>query len=204
MKKFFDHENIIWQTLSRVYDYVILSLCWLLCTLPVITAGSASIALYDTAAHCFRMDEGAMLKRFFRTFRRELGRGSLMTLLWGIIGCLLVLSYQILYQMGETSDTWAAISLVYLFALLIPVSIVCWLIPIESRFVYKFGQLHKVAFIYAFGYLPKTIAIAGLLVAAAVALTFYPFLIVIIPAVLAHLQSFFIEQVFKKYMPEET
>lgn len=202
MKKIFDHTNIFWQAVSHVSDYFILSCCWLLCCLPVITIGSSTIALYDTVAHCFRMGEGDMLKRFFRTFWRELGRGILITVLWAIIGCLLFFSYQILYQMGETSDTWAMVSLVYLFALLVPVSILCWVLTTESRFVYSFGQLHKVAIIYTFGYLPKTIAIVALLIAAVIAVLYYPLVIIIVPAVLAHLQSHFIEKVFEKYMPK--
>lgn len=203
MKKFFDQNNLLWRVLNAIYDYLTLSLCWLVCCLPVITIGTSTIALYDTVFHCFRKDEGAMFKRFFRTFRRELGRGILITLLWAVIGSLLVFSYMTLYQMGNTNSTWATISLVYLFAMLIPLGVLCWVVTVESRFTYKFFQLHQVAFIYALGYLPYTLAIVAMLVAAAIVLLVYPFLIAIIPAVLAHLQSIFIEKVFKKYMPTE-
>ena len=52
MKNFNDHENIIWRGFERFYDLVMLSLCWLLCSLPVVTVIPASIALYDCMARC--------------------------------------------------------------------------------------------------------------------------------------------------------
>lgn len=203
MKTIFDPDNWFWRSFGRLADYFILSMIWLACCLPIVTIGTACIALYDTVAHCFRFQEGNMVKRFFGTFKRELLRGILLTVLWAVVGYLLNVGYQIIYQLGAGDATWAVFSLVYLVTLFVPLGAVCWVISLESRFAYSFLQLHSTAFIFTFGHLLQTVAIVALLVAAVIVIFNFPYLLLFLPAALAHLQSFFIEKVFKKYMPDE-
>lgn len=202
MRSFFNSENWFWQGFGRLADYFILSILWLLCSLPVVTLGTASIALYDTVAHCLRSKEGNMVKRFFSTFKRELGRGILLTILWALICFFLNMAYQILCQLGQSSSGWNIFSIVYFVTLLIPLGIICWLVAIESRFTHTFGSLHRVALTFTFGYLPSTLAIVALLVLEINILMNFFFFAMILPAVIVHLQSFFIERVFRRYMPE--
>ena len=42
----FDYDSKLFQLLLRVSDLVALSLLWLLCSLPVITIGASTSALY--------------------------------------------------------------------------------------------------------------------------------------------------------------
>ena len=203
LKRFFDSNNIIWRTFNKFSDLMMLSLCWLLCCIGVVTIGASSIALYDAVSRCVRGDEGNMFRRFFRTFKNELGRGILLTVLWGLLCAALYIGYLYLYQAGVTSTGYAMISILYFFALFLPLAVLCWVISIESRFAYSFGQLHRTAFIFAFGYLPKTIPVVALLAAAIIVLLNLPFLVFIIPGLMTYFQSHFIEKVFVKYMPSE-
>ena len=65
---FFNPENWLWKPFGKIADHLILSALWLLCSVPIVTAGAASTALYDCAAHCTLGGEPGMLSRFFRTF----------------------------------------------------------------------------------------------------------------------------------------
>ena len=49
-RRAFDPENAVWRPLGFLGDIVTLSLLWALCSLPVVTIGSASCALYDAAS----------------------------------------------------------------------------------------------------------------------------------------------------------
>ena len=80
----FNPQNRFWQTLDHFADLLILSLLWLVCSLPLVTAGAACAALYDAVARCVRGAEPLPWKRFWQTFRRELpcaGQQRLMFLL---------------------------------------------------------------------------------------------------------------------------
>ena len=200
---FFNPDNWLWRGFGRLADFFLLSALWILCSIPVVTIGAASIALYDTVAHCFRYNEGGMVSRFFRTFKRELVRGILLTVVWAVAGYLLNVSYQIMTQLGDGSTFWTILSLVYFVILTIPVGMACWAIGLQSRFTYGFGQLHKNAAMFALGYFPRTIAIVLIFVVFYNVIINIFILVMFLPALMVNLQSMIMEPVFRKYMPEE-
>lgn len=203
MNRFLNPENWLWRFFSRLADFFFTSACWLICCIPVLTIGSATIALYDTVAHCVRGGEGEMFRRFFRTFKNELLRGCLLTVLFAAIAFLLNAGYQILVQSSQGSNTMTVVSIVYFCSLFIPLGWACWCVALESRFVYPFGQLLRNGFAFTFGYLPQTAVIVIIFVLALNLCINLPFLLVFAPGAAAYFQSRFIEKVFIKYMPEE-
>jgi len=202
--RLFNPDNFLWRWSAKLADYVILSCLWLLCCIPVITIGASFIALYDSVAHCVRGPEGGAYRRFLRTFKRELGRGIVMTLVWAVLCWFLNAGYQVMTQLAEQGNTWTILSIVYFCTLFVPLGTICWAVALESRFTYSFVDLHRNAFIFTFAHLPHTFAIVALLVLALnVCMNMLP-LIMIIPGLMVYLQSFFAEKVLKRYMPEET
>ena len=81
----FDAESWLWKPFGYVADFLILSALWLLCSVPIVTAGAAFAALYDCCARCVLGGEQERLTRCFRTFRRELKLGSGSFLLWAAV-----------------------------------------------------------------------------------------------------------------------
>lgn len=203
MRNFYDPDNWFWRGFGRMADYFILSVCWLVCCVPLVTSGAACIALYDAVAHCFCYHEGDMTRRFFGTFRKELLRGVFLTMLWAAACLVLNMGYQIICQLAQGSTPWTVFSIVYYVTLFIPLGVMCWGVAIESRFSNSLISLHRTAFAFTFGHLLHTAAIVALLVLALNILLNFPFFLIFLPAITAHLQALFVEKVFRKYMPEE-
>lgn len=196
-------DNSVFKVSNRLGEYFLLTIYWVLCSLPVLTLGASTMALYDTVARSIGKNEGTITRRFFRTFKRELLRGVLLTILGIIVAVSLSIGYSRIYQMGQTDKLWGIFSIIYLITMFFPLGTLCWVIAIESRFIYSFGQLLKNAFFFTVYYLPYTAAIVAILLAGALAVFFAPLTIIAIPPITAHLQSIFIEKVFAKYIPEE-
>ena len=203
MKNFFDPDNFLWRWFGKMGSFLGLSLLWILCCLPVITTIPACVALYDSVAHCVRGNEDHAFRHFFRTLKKELLRGMGLSLLWGLFGFILSFGYSILYQMGKESQLASIYSLVYLGSMLIPLGILAWLIPIQSRFSHSFVSLHKTAANFALAHLPTTAGILVTLLICAVLTLMLPILAILMPAITVTIQCWLIEKVFKKYMPEE-
>lgn len=200
MKSFFNPENFLWQWFAHLADYFILSCLWVLCSAPVITLGAASIALYDTVAHCVRGKEEGMFRRFFRTFKNELGRGILLTVLWAAVALALNMGHQVLSQLAPGSRIMDLIRVACFLLLLFPLGMGCWAIAIESRFTHTLGSLHRTALGFTFLYIPQTLIIAALFAAALNLVLNIPFLVMFLPGMAVYFQSRFIEKVFLKYM----
>lgn len=50
----FNPENDFWRLIEKLVDLFLLSVFWLVCSLPVFTLGPATAALYRTVVRCIR------------------------------------------------------------------------------------------------------------------------------------------------------
>lgn len=103
----FRADGPIYEIITKFTNMVLLSLCWLLCSIPVITIGASTAALY---AVCFKMlkdEEGHVLRQFFSYFKSNFRQATLSWLILLPFG--LVIAYLIfLYFFGMSSVTGAA------------------------------------------------------------------------------------------------
>ena len=173
--RFFSADNWLWSPFGWVADFLILSGLWVLCCMPVVTAGAACTALYDCAAHCMLGGELTMFSRFFRTFRRELKLGSLSFLLWGAVLAAAVMLIRAFTGSAEASDGNLMLAYGFVFLLAVLVGIAAWVFPLLSRFTFGFGGLQATAVKMAVAYLPRTAGLAIVNLAAGwVCLKFLP------------------------------
>jgi uncharacterized membrane protein YesL len=85
----FDPDNVVWSFLLKVYSLLLAGLLWFLCSLPIITLGPATIALYS---YCFAVlddRESYLFKSFFSTYAKSLKQGIAVTILLLLIGAFL-------------------------------------------------------------------------------------------------------------------
>jgi len=200
-RKIFDPDSYFWRPLGYVGELVMLSLLWVVCCLPVVTAGQATAALYDCVVHCVRRGEGDLFGRFFRTFRREWKLGILSTLLWGgLLGLTLWLSSRSLAMNGD-GQSLDLFGLAFQILLLVPIGCACWVFPLLSRFENSFASLNRSAVLLALGQMPRSIVMA-LVVLFAARLFLYRFTTVFFsPGIATLLCSFLLEPVFQRYSP---
>ena len=204
-RSFFDSESPFSRLLGRVLDIVVLSVLWLVCSLPVVTVGPASAALYYSCAKCLRHQEPGPYRNFFSAFRQNLKTGIGATAVLLLLAVLLGAGYRFLAgAAGSGSPVWGAVRVMYLVLLVIPVSVAACAFPLLSRFTYTVGALLSNSLRMTFRHLPRMVA-AGALTATVVALTvlfWYCGVILLTPALCALLSTFLLEPVFRKYTPE--
>ena len=73
---------------DKLGDIMLLSLCWLLCSLPVVTLGASSTALYYAIHRRFTKESSTPVQDFFRSFKRNLLQGIILNVILMIYGGL--------------------------------------------------------------------------------------------------------------------
>lgn len=187
-------------------DLFLLSFMWLVCSALIVTIPVACIALYDAVAHCVVGGEKEPVKRFWRTARLELIRGVLMGIEWIVFCVLGFMSFTYLRVMGTEIPLFAIYAYVYLATMVIPLGLAVWIVPVESRFGYKFWQLHKAAGIFALANLLPTAIMVAVLVGLGLLFMFVPVTTVsllILPGILTLIQTRTVEAAFAPYMEED-
>ncbi len=195
----FNPENHFWQALDHLAD---LRLLWLLFSLPLLTAGAATTALYDAAAHCVRGGEPMPWRRFWQTFRRELPCAVPATLAWGGLLLLLADGLRLTGAAAEAGMPGAIPVFIFCLVLLVlPVGAACWMFPLLSRFTFRPVGLMLTSLRLALGCLPRTVALVLILAASVLLVQVLLIPVVILPGVAAWLFTFLLEPVFRRYQP---
>lgn len=195
----FRYKGTLWHVLNNITDVLGLSLLWALCSLPLITFGAATTALYDSVVRCIRYREEGPYRRFFRTLKNELLISSLSTLLWGLIGFCGVYMLRWLSLFSYESRTAAIAAYAYFFVLMLLLGICCWVFPILSRFSFSFLALNLTALRFTFAHFLSTIVLVGLTLFALWASIRYILALLVAPAMLMLLWSLPIEAAFRKH-----
>lgn len=199
----FNSEGWFWKPFGWIADILMLSWVWVLCSIPVVTLGAATTAMYDCAARCIRGRDQKMFSRFFRTFKREFGVSTLCLLLWGavIAGC-----YLLIRAYGNTvnvTDGSVVVTVALLLLLVTVAGVAAWVLPLLSRFTFSFGQLNLTAVKLALSQMPRTMILGISTVLAVFLCAQFLIPIFFLPALLVLLWTVVMEPVFRKYMEEE-
>lgn len=207
LNQIFNPENIVFRLAAKLFDLVLLSLCWILCSLPLVTVGSASAALYYSAVKCVRRGEEHPVRNFFHSFRENLRPALPATLVALAVGLFLLWGQRVLVMaLNEQGGAMGAIYIAYLVALVAPMGVLCYLFPLLSRFSMRTAALLTMAFRLALGHLPSTVALVALLVAAADlcvhSLLLSPLPLLICPGMVALISSLLLERIFKPLVPQ--
>lgn len=198
----FDPQNAFWRWVCNIPHLLALSVLWIVCSIPVVTIVPASVAMYSAIVKHMRPDIKGIYKCFFRTFKEELKRGILLSILWIVISAVFVGGYYVLVIISDASEMWAACMVGYPLLWIPVVMIFIWMIAVEARFNCGFWKLHQNAMVFAFSCKLKSLLLIAITVACIVLCVFVSVLNVILPASLILLWSLPIESKFAYYIPE--
>lgn len=86
MAKLFDINNPVWRFMGRLADIFFLTLLWAVCSLPIITIGASTTALYSVTLKIAEGKEGYIIRNFFSAFKENFGSSTLVWLIMLVIG----------------------------------------------------------------------------------------------------------------------
>lgn len=159
MSWFFDMDNPVMRTFSVVADLIVLNLLTIACCLPVVTAGASLTALNATVIKLVRGEESVLVKDFFRAFRENLKKGSVM-------GLLFLLFFALLYVDDLAAQTYIpALRPVIAAMALLVLMLGQYAFALLARYENTLWGTVKNGLLLAAGYFPKTLGMAVFAVA---------------------------------------
>ena len=201
-RNIFNPDSPLMITMAQITDCIFLSLLWLLCCFPVITAGASCAALYDSVYRAYRQGEKNSWGRFFSVFKRNLRPSLLPTLLFlGLLALIfkaLIWAWNGAVLSGLSWAVFAAAALLCVLAL----GVLGLMFPVLSRFENSFLGLVKNTLFLALAKLPSTL-ILGMLYALGILLCLrFVFPLFFLPALITLISTVPVEKMFRPYMGE--
>ena len=188
----------IGAALTAAIDIVTAGLLWLLCSLPLVTVGAASAALYYCVVKCIRHERGRLVKSFFSAFRRDFKCATLIWLLFLAAGLILTADIYALGQMGD-GGLFGMIGKILLIALL---AYYPWVFAFVSRFSNTLGATLKYCGYLALKNIGTTLLMTTELALFILFVYLMPPLVFILSGLICLLLSLHIEPVFKPLTAE--
>lgn len=203
MNNLFNLDNPIFAVLSKICDMLFLSVTYIFLCIPVITIGPATTALYYTVVKVLRRERGYVFREFFKSFRLNFKRATIVGLLLTLV--FFVLAFDLIYAYGLSGPDSTKGSLlmgVFIGITFLVASFTIYVFPILSRFDMTVRQLIKAAVYMSMRHLHFTFAMIVVTALSVVMIFFFFPFIFIAPATVVFVNSLMMEQVLKKYMPE--
>ena len=99
--RLFSYDSKFSQIMLKLCYGCYLNLLWMVCSLPVLTAGAATAALYDVTLRLAREEEPPLTSRFFKAFRANFRQATILWLILLGVGALLGADGYILYCLSK-------------------------------------------------------------------------------------------------------
>lgn len=209
MGKFFNLDAPIIQAIGKVGEIMMITSLWLVCCLPVFTIGAATAALYRLMFN-LKEDSSTKLSDFFRAFKDNFKKGTLIWLIvLAVVAVLLVLYWLIAWV---ESDMIRLVLLLMFSALFFVTFIaVVYVFPLTAYFENTVAGTLRNAVAMGMGHLRKSIPACALTMVPLIAyMVSYEFFIrllflwlVLAPGAIAYGIVCILTPIFRKYIPEE-
>lgn len=215
MGDFFSSEGPLIGFLQKIGMLIVLSVLFLLCSLPLVTMGAAASALYYAVAKSVRRGRGYPTKEFFRAFKRNLKNGTVLTVIFGGLAALILYNREVLWQtsagereilseivMGSSDGRALTLYVIYDGILIFIAMLMVYLFPVLSRFAMKLSDIVKLSFVMSLRFFYFTI----LLMAGTGILFYLQWKVLPMPTILllpggwTYISSFLLEKAMKKYI----
>jgi len=134
MNRLFDLDGPVMQFITKIAYSAYLNLLWLICCLPIVTAGAATTALFYVSLKVAKNEEGNITKMFFRSFRENFKKATVIWLILLAVGLVLAVDGYIFYHMCFENIFWTVGTAVFLVALAAYAIILMYIFPLLSRF----------------------------------------------------------------------
>ncbi len=187
---------------SKLFDTLMLGFMWIVCSIPLITIGASSTALYYAIVKCVKNDDGYASQQFFKCFKKNFLQATILWVILVAVYLLMRLNTGIL--MAKTEGLAGLVMIGFYTAVCVYVIIVaCYVFPCLSRFDMPTGWFLKIGIYMGIRYFLTSLAIILVFVCFAGLIIKLPVLSLFAPGPIAFLISEFMERVLKKHMPKE-
>ncbi len=196
----FSMDGVVYKVSSLIWDLFLLNLLWVVFSIPIVTMGASTTALFYVCGKRVNGNEGYIFSDFLKSFKMNFKQSTIIWLLLIFVLALLGLDYVVVGYMGEKMANLRVIFIILIAEVLI---ISLYLFPILSKFYIKTMNVVKYAFFMANRHFLTTILCVALMIGLIFVTSKFTFLSMFLISGYAYIASFMFQRIFDKYIPKQ-
>ena len=199
----FKYDGSFVQICNKIVDTICLSLLWLVTSIPIVTMGAATTALYYAINTGIRYEQGHIWRAYWKSFRNNFKQATVIWLLllavYGLLGASCYCTYKLCMNSMLPKEMF--------YILLVILALVMTWANLLFPYLAKFQNTTKVILKNCFGIgllsLPKAVLQTIFFALVLLGTSMFPMAILFAPGIYMVLSCYTLEPVFRKYMSEE-
>lgn len=196
----FSMDGIIYKVGTLIFDIFFLNLLWFIFSIPIVTMGASTTALFYVCGKKVRGEDGYIFRDFWKSFRMNFKQSTIVWLIALVVAIIIFIDFKSVAILGSWSKYFSIMLFVICFEGFITVM---YIYPLLSKFYIKTTSLIKTAFFMANKHVLTTIACVLLVLLDFYVIYKFSFFMFFMVAAYAYAASFFFKRIFDKYAPEE-
>ena len=194
MVNIFNSDGGFSKFMNRVADLFILNILWIFCSIPIITIGATTTALYSVNLKFIDNEEENLIKTFFKSFKENFKKSTIIWLI--ILSLSIILGVNLVFWLKcGLSLSYFALPFIF-FSLFIFLLVIPYIFIILTKTKCSILNIFKYCFIISLKNLPYSVLIV-LFGASVLFATFYfpiVFLFMLLLGVALH--SYMVSRIF--------
>ena len=201
MGNFLSTDGPLFEGLTYITNIIYVSALWILFSIPVITIGASSTALYYTVTKVIRHGRSYIFREFWQSFKSNLKQSTAVWLIYLVLMGVLLVDIRVMGAFGNTAAQ--TLQFVFLAGICMVSGVMVYALSYIARFTQDVRHILTNSVLMAIRHLPKTLLLIVILAAAVLGCYLFGIAIIFVPAVAALLDSLILESIFVQYMSKE-
>lgn len=191
----FSADSPLMSGLGRLTMILVTAFLWTLTSLPVITVGASSSAVFYVMLKTQRGEEGNYISDYFRAFRENFKQATLAWVILLAAGCLF--GFCIFYYNVIDSGISQWIMFIFGALLVLDLIVMMYVFPILSRFANSLKVIMTMALVLPFQNLKRTVVLVLIAAAMTLICVYFSPLIFFGYGLFAFIASYIFPKIFK-------
>lgn len=199
----FDINNPVMRWIVKIFDCMCLSFLWLIASLPVITIGASTTALFAAVHRYIRLEEGGLWTTFWRGFRENFKRSTICWLLVLLAFVLLAVDALVFRTMAIGGQPLGKLYWLILLLMALLATWASYLFAYAERFTGGVKDVLRMSFMLMVLHPVKAVTVLVILLAGTALAVIGPGLLAIVPAAVCWLCDIVIASAFAPHLRPE-
>lgn len=204
MADLFAAEGRLFRFMTKLMNLILLNILWIIFSIPIITMGTATSALYYVTLKMVKDEEGYIIRSFWKAFKQNLRQGIIIEAIFVVCGVILL--GDIKFFLRSTNIYGYIFVAVFSIGFIIYLFMFIYTFPLVAKYNNTVNNTLRNAVVMSFKHLSNSIAMLTLL-----SITLYGFY-VSVPIMLmiltigastyAYICSILLRNIFNKHQVE--
>lgn len=197
-------KNKFYRVMNVFADCLLAGVLWIFTSIPIITIGASSSALYYTVNKCIRNERSYVWKEYFPAFKRDFKISTITWLIFLFLAIFLFLDVNLMKQVLQQGSPLGAMYYFFLVMSAVALAWAFYAFPYIARFEGTIREILVKSFVFMIVHIGWSALLVVIFVACVFICNDIQSLIILFPGGFAFVQSQILEKIFKRYSQKFT